>query len=88
MLSGVSLGVITNISRDHLSGGRRFSDYIECKAEMVEVAEDLVLNADDPVVASLADGLPGERVVFYGIQSSESRGVVPEGRECPRCGKP
>jgi len=88
MLSGVSVGVITNISRDHLSAGRRFSDYIECKGEMVEVAEDLVLNADDPIVASLADGLPRERVVFYGIQSSESGGVVPEGRECPKCGKP
>ncbi|MGB9837591.1 MAG: Mur ligase family protein [Methanothermobacter sp.] len=88
LLSGVSVGVITNISRDHLSGGRRFSDYIECKREIIDTAEVLVLNADDPIVASFAEELREERAVLYGIQSMESSQVMPEGRECPRCGNP
>ncbi|MDI6841628.1 MAG: Mur ligase family protein [Methanothermobacter wolfeii] len=86
LLSEVSTGVITNISRDHLSGGRSFQDYVECKREILEVADTLILNADDPVVASFADELPEDRTVLYGIQSMESDNVIPEGRECPRCG--
>ncbi|MDP3035857.1 MAG: Mur ligase family protein, partial [Methanobacteriaceae archaeon] len=82
----VSLGVITNISRDHLSEENDFNDYIMCKREMVDAADILILNADDPLVADFAGEIHPDNVIFYGIKDMENNeNSFPEGRECPEC---
>jgi UDP-N-acetylmuramoylalanine-D-glutamate ligase len=81
----VSLGVITNISRDHLRGDD-FNEYISCKREMVDAADIIILNADDPLVADFAEEIHPDNVIFYGIKDMESdENTFPEGRECPEC---
>lgn len=84
--SNVNIGIITNISRDHLNNSGKFSDYIKCKSEIMEVAHKLILNADDPVVACLELGKNPEYSLFYGIESIDMDvETYPEKRKCPIC---
>jgi UDP-N-acetylmuramyl tripeptide synthase len=83
--------VVTNLFRDQLDR------YGELETTAARIREALtvgmegttaVLNADDPMVAALGDGLP--RVLFAGLE--DSRLLQPElrhgadARFCPRCG--
>lgn len=82
----VTVGVITNISRDHIGPEHNFNDYIKCKKEMVEVADLMILNADDPLVAHFSEDLLPDNVVFYGIKDmDDNANSFPEERECPSC---
>jgi UDP-N-acetylmuramate--alanine ligase len=84
--SEVDVGIVTNISRDHLSEDHDFSEYINCKKEIGEVADLLVLNADDPLVADFALERNPNKIIFYGIGSMDTDTTsFPEGRECPSC---
>lgn len=81
--SNVTVGVITNISRDHLKN-ISFQEYVECKKEITEVAKKLVLNADDPIVASFGN----DNTVYYGIENLKIKiKHFFEDRDCPFCGK-
>jgi len=83
--SNVKIAVITNVSRDHLPP-EGFPVYIECKREILDVAQHIILNADDPILASFAKDFPREKITFYGIENLESHfEVFPEDRECPYC---
>lgn len=85
--SKVKIGVITNISKDHLNNAGEFSNYIKCKGEMADVADFLVLNADDPVVAGFALDRDPEKTLFYGIENVNSDiNAYQESRSCPVCG--
>ncbi|HML05086.1 MAG TPA: Mur ligase family protein [Methanobacterium sp.] len=84
--SKVSIGIITNISKDHLTNSGKFSDYIKCKSEMVEVADLLIFNADDPVIACLELGKKPENSLFYGIEHvNMDINAYSEERKCPVC---
>lgn len=83
--SEVNIGIITNISEDHLNGASKFSDYIKCKAEIVDVADLMVLNADDPVVSSFSTKNP-DNTLFYGIETLKTNiNPYSEQRKCPIC---
>ncbi|MBU4535706.1 MAG: hypothetical protein KKF16_07770 [Euryarchaeota archaeon] len=82
----VDLGLITNISRDHLKEDDDFNLYVQCKKEMTEVADILILNADDPLVTGFAHSQNPENIIFYGIETIKTEiNTFPEGRECPLC---
>jgi UDP-N-acetylmuramate-alanine ligase len=84
--SKVSIGIITNISKDHLSNSGKFSDYIKCKSEIVEVANSLVFNADDPVIACFEIGKKPNNTLFYGIEDINSNfNAYADKRKCPLC---
>ncbi len=84
--SKVNIGIITNISRDHLNNSRNFTDYIRCKSEMMDVADTLIFNADDPVIACLELGKKPENSIFYGIENLNSDFEnYAEERKCPIC---
>lgn len=84
--SKVSIGIITNISKDHLSNSGKFSDYIKCKSEIVEVANSLVFNADDPVIACFEIGKKPDNTLFYGIEDIKSNfNAYADKRKCPLC---
>lgn len=86
MKSEVGIGVITNISQDHLSR-HSFHDYVNCKREIVEIAGCLVLNADDPVVTGFKKDT-SHKILFYGIEDVNFKiKAYPELRKCPVCGK-
>ena len=64
--SNVNLAIITNISKDHLANGS-FSDYVECKKEIVEIANNLILNGDDPLVSYFGKNKKLDELIFFGI---------------------
>jgi len=86
MNSRVNIGVLTNISKDHLSNSGKFSNYIKCESEIVEVADLLVFNADDPLIACLGLDKNPDNSLFYGIEHVDMDiDAYPEIRKCPLC---
>lgn len=84
--SKVNIGVMTNISQDHLNNSGNFSNYIECESEIVEVADLLVLNSDDPLIACLGLDKKPDNSLFYGIEHIDMDiDAYPEIRKCPLC---
>lgn len=76
------VGVITNITPDHLDKNERFLDYAMVKGELIELLRNkkLIINNDDPTIKSLFDKLDytGD-VVTYGL---ESNSVSTATKEC------
>lgn len=73
----VHSAVVLNITPDHLDRHRTLTAYAAAKARIVEnqTADDLaVLNADDPLVAELADWTPA-RVTFFSRAGDLGAGV-------------
>ena len=67
-LARPGVGVVTSVSAAHLEGVGSLEGVQQAKGELVEAIPDdgvVVLNADDPLVAALADRARG-RVVRYG----------------------
>ena len=84
--SEVNIGIITNISKDHL-GSHSFHDYMNCKREIVDIANCLIFNADDPVVTGFSNET-SHKILFYGIEDVNFEiKAYPEVRKCPVCGK-
>lgn len=85
--SEVSIGIITNISKDHITGSRKFEDYINCKEEIVEVTDFLALNADDPIISGFKTKEEFNDNLFYGIEKINFKiDAYLEVRNCPSCG--
>jgi UDP-N-acetylmuramoylalanine--D-glutamate ligase len=64
---------ITNISPDHLDRYRSMDAYVAAKEELWRHQDRdgvVVLNADDPVVAGMAERAPG-RVAWFGAEAAE-----------------
>lgn len=84
--------VFTNLFRDQLDRYGEVDSVAACWRRTLETGAPsmtVVLNADDPSVAALADVAPGE-VVFYGLDDS-SAGIASaedaaDARWCPSCG--
>ncbi|HEU5440376.1 MAG TPA: MurT ligase domain-containing protein [Ktedonobacterales bacterium] len=88
---------VTNLFRDQLD---RYGE-VDTVAERwhttlrdLPATTTLVLNADDPAVAALAEGFAGH-VLYYGVEntaqdggadSADGAGEVVDTRTCPRCG--
>ncbi len=86
--------VVTNLFRDQLD--RYFeldalAKRIAAAVAGLPEATTLVLNADDPIVASLAERHRGP-VSYFGVDDPSVGGTVPQSisdaTRCPRCGKP
>lgn len=86
--------VVTNLFRDQMDR------YFELDALAKKISEalaglpadtTLVLNADDPLVATLALGRDA-RTIFFGVDDPDVGGVVPQtisdATRCPRCKEP
>ncbi|MDR2830798.1 MAG: hypothetical protein LBB45_07175 [Methanobrevibacter sp.] len=64
--SELTTGIITNISKDHIQ--KDFDEYVKCKKEMVDVARNLILNGDDPLVSSFSNlKKTNGKILFFGI---------------------
>lgn len=88
-----SVVVVTNCFRDQLD---RYGEvdttvaYIRQALEALPPEAAVILNADDPLVAGLAEGLP-QRVFYYGIEDSipteeEEQDRPQDARTCRNCG--
>lgn len=84
--------LVTNLFRDQLD---RYGELATTK-KLIQKAIDkkpdlqLILNADDPLVATFES--KNKKPTFYGVESveglSESKSAVEEAFNCPHCGKP
>jgi UDP-N-acetylmuramyl tripeptide synthase len=90
--------IFTNLFRDQLD---RYGEVDSIRArwqsaiKQLPASTTLVLNADDPTIAQLAEGFSGQ-VLYYGIndltldlvsqQDAAERHQVIDTRTCPRCG--
>jgi UDP-N-acetylmuramoylalanine-D-glutamate ligase len=97
--SGLTTGIITNISKDHIQ--KDFNDYIACKKEILQVARNLIINADDPILNSFAD-LTSENnlksngnILFFGVDGRSIddkfndffKNKFDKELKCPNCDK-
>jgi UDP-N-acetylmuramoylalanine--D-glutamate ligase len=77
------VAVILNITPNHLDRHPSLEAYVEAKARILrnQTAEDYaVLNADDPVVMSLADRVRAQRVFFSRTQDLPEGVLISEGK--------
>ncbi|MGH2517038.1 MAG: MurT ligase domain-containing protein [Ktedonobacterales bacterium] len=92
--------VVTNLFRDQLDRYGEVDTVAERWRDTLKgVSPDtrLVLNADDPAVAALADGEPTRHVIYFGVEEAPSdarttpaplSAEVIDTRTCPRCRAP
>ncbi len=74
----VDVGVLTNITRNHIEDHGSFEAYIAAKARLPGAAADAVVSATDPVTQGVVDGVAG-RVWRFGAPS-ERGAWVQDGR--------
>ncbi len=88
------LVVVLNLFRDQLD---RHADLDAVAERIVEGIQDtdaqVLLNADDPLVAGLGRFLPADRVGYFGVEESAGLGSAAapsegESDRCPGCGTP
>lgn len=75
------VGLITNITPDHLAEGSTFQDYARVKGELVQLLQNktLIVNSDDPTVMSLIHELEYEgNLITFGIEHESIRQDVKE----------
>lgn len=63
------IGVITNVTHEHLDYHQTFKGYLLAKAKLIKNTKYAVLNRDDPSFAELAKNTLG-KVVSFGLQSN------------------
>ena len=84
--SHVNMGVITNITHDHLNNGS-YEDYINCKKEMIQVADELVLDGDDPTLLNILE-TDNKKIYYFGIKDMDNP-LFKDSKynmTCPKCG--
>lgn len=82
------LAVITNFFRDQLDRYGELDTTVKLVKDSIPLSTELVLNADDPLVAQMGTDRTG--VYYYGVKvlpiSREKSSETREGRYCTRCG--
>ena len=81
--------VINNLYRDQMTRNGNPEFVLNDIKKSIREESILVLNADDPVIASLSEEYPNE-VVFFGVEDNqytteENTGVYDDGHYCPIC---
>ncbi len=72
------IGVVTNITRDHLDYHRTMENYRRAKAHLIELARSVVLNADDPAFDYLAGFAKGKPTISFGLKRGDLRAEILE----------
>lgn len=67
------IGVLTNVTRDHLDYHKTFENYRQAKLRLLSKAKIAILNKDDEsyeyMKSRLGRSMPGNRITTYGIKS-------------------
>ncbi len=82
--------VITNLYRDQLTRNGHQEWVYDAIRPSISPETTLVLNADDPLVASFAQGRDPAKVKWFGLEENpsstkEHRGMYDDGQRCPIC---
>lgn len=71
-----AIGVITNVSHEHLDYHKTYDNYLKTKAKLLKKAKVAILNHDDISYGQLVLALDGKKTVTYGI--AEDADVTPK----------
>ncbi len=67
------IGLLLNISPDHLERHGSLENYIEAKLNLAHQTEALVFNADDPALAQLPERFPDLPMLSFGINNPQAQ---------------
>lgn len=70
------VGVLTNVTHEHLDYHKSMHQYLMTKAKLLKQAEVAILNRDDKSYPFLKEYLTGKNIITYGIK--EKADVTPE----------
>lgn len=71
-----AVGVITNISHEHLDYHKTYDNYLQTKAKLLKKSKVAIINKDDQSFGKLLLTLDGKKTVTYGIE--EDADVTPK----------
>jgi len=77
-----AIGILLNISPDHLDRYHSYRDYIEAKSRIFlnqKEGDFVVLNADDPLVSKLGGSSEGVKNIYFGKEETADKSVYPDG---------
>ena len=82
--------VITNLYRDQLTRNGHQQWVYDAILPSIHPETTLILNGDDPLVASFAQGHDPEKVKWFGLEENpsstkEHQGIYDDGARCPLC---
>ncbi len=66
------IGVVTNITHEHLDYHRSFENYLRAKSKLLRSAETAVLNGDDESYGSLKNMLADRNIITYSTKDKEN----------------
>lgn len=72
------IGVLLNITEDHLDRHKTFAEYVESKSRLFlnQTTDDYaIINADDDVAASLISGIRAQKVLFSKVPLEKNRSI-------------
>lgn len=70
------IGVITNITREHLDYHKTMENYVKAKAKLLQRSKVAILNHDDSSYKALQPYLKGKKIITYGLTKASD--VTPE----------
>lgn len=71
------VGVLTNVTHEHLDYHKTYENYVATKAKLLKMAEIAVVNRDDESFKSLKLKIQNSKLVTYGMEG----GAMPSGRQ-------
>lgn len=64
----IEVGVLTNVSNEHLDYHKTYEKYVEAKLRLLQKAKIAVVNKDDKSYKFVKSGLKNKKVVTYGLR--------------------
>ncbi|MBI4090419.1 MAG: UDP-N-acetylmuramoyl-L-alanyl-D-glutamate--2,6-diaminopimelate ligase [Candidatus Komeilibacteria bacterium] len=65
-----AIGVLTNISHEHLDYHKTIENYTRAKTKLLQAADIAVINQDDPSYAVVADRLGPKKITTYALNAA------------------
>jgi len=64
------VGVITNVTHEHLDYHKTFTNYLLTKAKLLQKSQIVILNRDDTSFPKLKRLLKGKKIITYGLEKN------------------
>ena len=71
-----NVGVLTNISHEHLDYHKSIQEYMDVKARLLINSDVAVINHDDSSYSFMSQKLEGKKVVSYGLTTSANSNLI------------
>lgn len=66
------MGVLTNITHEHLDYHKTYENYVEAKTKLLKFSETCIINADDESFKYVFPKISGKKIITYSIRKKET----------------